>query len=76
MVHDLTAAVAEGRPDLLVMATHARGAWDHLWAGSVVAWFIRGITVPLLLAPVQAAHRQVVFKAADKLMAAPRERYP
>jgi nucleotide-binding universal stress UspA family protein len=48
------AAVADCQPDLVVMATHARGGWDSFWAGSVVARFTPSLTVPVLLVPVGA----------------------
>jgi len=54
VVHELTAAVADCQPDLVVMATHARGGWDSFWAGSVVARFTPSLTVPVLLVPVGA----------------------
>jgi nucleotide-binding universal stress UspA family protein len=55
VVRELTAAVKEHRPDLLVMATHARGGWDSLWAGSVAARLAPALTVPVLFVPVRGA---------------------
>jgi nucleotide-binding universal stress UspA family protein len=38
-------------PDLIVMATEARGWWDRLWRDSVTAGVIRRVQTPVLLVP-------------------------
>lgn len=55
VVQELCGAVAQRRPDLVVMATHARGGWDSFWAGSVAARLAPALAVPVLLVPVKDA---------------------
>lgn len=55
VVHELAIVVAGRRPDLMVLATHARGGWDSFWAGSVAARLVPTIAVPVLLVPVRGA---------------------
>jgi nucleotide-binding universal stress UspA family protein len=37
--------------DLVVMATHGRGAFQRMWLGSVADYVVRHLTAPLLLVP-------------------------
>jgi nucleotide-binding universal stress UspA family protein len=45
----LAAEVERGDDDLIVMATHGRGALSRMWLGSVADYLVRHVTVPLLL---------------------------
>ena len=49
VVDRLRLAAAELSPDLIVMATHARGGLGRAWMGSVADALIRRISVPTLL---------------------------
>ncbi len=52
VVQQLAAAVSDRHPDLVIMATHARGPWESFWAGSVVARLTPVVRVPVLLVPL------------------------
>ena len=45
----LTELALEKGPDLVVMTTHGRGAFSHLWVGSVADRLIRSLPMPILL---------------------------
>jgi len=45
----LTQAITSGGDDVVVMATHGRGAFSRFWLGSVTDYLVRHVDVPVLL---------------------------
>lgn len=51
--------------DLVVMATHGRGALGRLWLGGVADYLVRHLTIPVLLVhpnPAQEEHRSLAVR--------------
>jgi len=56
--------------DLVVMATHGRGAFQRMWLGSVADYVIRHLTAPILLVPPARGEKPAPEPAVADIMVA------